>query len=123
MMFSPAGTVLPHIKSGKLRALAVSGHKRLDALPNIPTFAETGVKNLDFSLWFGLNTTAGTPKPVIDYLNKQVAEVLKLPDVKEKLVPHMIFPVSTTSEEFGAFIKQDVARWHRVVKDAGIGLN
>ncbi|HET7849576.1 MAG TPA: tripartite tricarboxylate transporter substrate binding protein [Pseudolabrys sp.] len=122
MMFSPAGTVLPHIKAGKLRALAVSGHKRLAALPDVPTFAETGVKNLDFSLWFGLNTTAGTPAPIIGYLNKQVATVLRLPDVEAKLVPHMIFPVSTTSEDFGAFIRQDIARWHRVVKDAGIGL-
>ena len=122
-MFSPAGTVLPHIKAGKLRALAVSGHQRLSDLPDVPTFDEAGVKHLDFSLWFGLNTTAGTPKPVIDYLNKQVAAVLALPEVRAKLVPQMIFPVSTTSENFGAFVREDIERWKRVVKDAGLRPN
>lgn len=76
MMFSPAGTVLQQVKSGKLIALAVSGTQRLAELPNVPTFGESGIKSLDFSLWFGLNTTARTPQPVIDYLNKQVAAVL-----------------------------------------------
>jgi len=123
IMFSPAGTVLPHIKAGKLRALAVSGHQRLSDLPDVPTFDEAGVKHLDFSLWFGLNTTAGTPKPVIDYLNKQVAAVLALPDVRAKLVPQMIFPVSTTSENFGAFVSEDIERWKRVVRDAGLRPN
>jgi tripartite-type tricarboxylate transporter receptor subunit TctC len=120
MMFSPAGTVLKYVKAGKLRALAVSGHERLAALSNVPTFAESGIKNLDFSLWFGLNTTAGTPKPVIEYLNKQVASVLSSPEVEAKLVPQMIFPVSTSSDKFGAFIRQDIERWHRVVEAAGL---
>ena len=120
MMFSPAGTVLQHVKDGKLRALAVSGDHRLAELSNVPTFAQSGIKNLDFSLWFGLNTTAGTPPAVIDYLNKQVADVLGAPAVKAQLVPQMIFPVSTTSDSFGAFIREDVARWHRVVDAAGL---
>jgi tripartite-type tricarboxylate transporter receptor subunit TctC len=97
MMFSPAGTVLQQVKSGKLIALAVSGTQRLAELSNVPTFGESGIKSLDFSLWFGLNTTARTPQPVIDYLNKQVAAVLDDPDIKAKLVPQMIFPVSTSS--------------------------
>jgi tripartite-type tricarboxylate transporter receptor subunit TctC len=121
MMFSPAGTVLPHVKAGKLRALAVSGRQRVSELPDVPTFAEVGIKNLDFSLWFGLNTTAGTPPAVIEFLNKQVATVLAMPDVKAQLVPQMIFPVSTTAESFGAFIRQDLERWHRVVEAAGLG--
>ena len=120
MMFSPAGTVLQHVKEGKLRALAVSGHHRLAELANVPTFAESGIKNLDFSLWFGLNTTAGTPPAVIEYLNKQVASVLSAPAVKAQLVPQMIFPVSTTSDSFGAFIRDDIERWHRVVDAAGL---
>ncbi|HEX5509526.1 MAG TPA: tripartite tricarboxylate transporter substrate-binding protein, partial [Pseudolabrys sp.] len=123
IMFSPAGTVLPHLKAGKLRALAVSGRHRVAALPDVPTFDEAGVRHLDFSLWFGLNTTAGTPKRVVDYLNKQVSEVLALPEVKAKLMPQMIFPVSTTSEDFGAFIREDTERWKRVVKDAGLKPN
>jgi tripartite-type tricarboxylate transporter receptor subunit TctC len=121
MMFSPAGTVLPHVKAGKLRALAVSGRHRVSELPDVPTFAEAGIKNLDFSLWFGLNTTAGTPPAIIEYLNKQVATVLATPEVKAQLVPQMIFPVSTTSESFGAFIREDLERWRRVVQASGIG--
>jgi tripartite-type tricarboxylate transporter receptor subunit TctC len=121
MMFSPAGTVLPHVKAGKLRALAISGRHRVSDLPDVPTFAEAGIKNLDFSLWFGLNTTAGTPKGVVEYLNKEVATVLNSPEVKAQLVPQMIFPVSTTSANFGAFIREDLERWHRVVQEAGIG--
>ena len=120
MMFSPAGTVLQQVKSGKLIVLAVSGTQRLAELPNVPTFGESGIKSLDFSLWFGLNTTARTPQPVIDYLNKQVAAVLDDPDIKAKLVPQMIFPVSTSSESFGAFIREDLDRWRRVVAAAGL---
>ena len=84
-MFSPAGTVLSHLKSGALRALAVSGNHRVAGLPDVPTFNEAGIKGLDFSLWFGLNTTAGTPMPIIDQLNKQVGAVLALPDVRRNL--------------------------------------
>jgi tripartite-type tricarboxylate transporter receptor subunit TctC len=123
IMFSPAGTVVSHLKTGALRALAVSGNHRVAGLPDVPTFEEAGVKHLDFSLWFGLNTTAGTPKPVIDQLNKQVSAVLALPDVKAQLAPQMIFPVSTTSEGFGAFIREDILRWKRIVKDAGLQAN
>ena len=123
IMFSPASTVLSHLKTGALRALAVSGHHRVAGLPEIPTFNEAGVRHLDFSLWFGLNTTAGTPKPVIDQLNKEVSEVLALPDVKAQLSPQMIFPISTTSEDFDAFIREDILRWKRIVKDAGLQSN
>jgi tripartite-type tricarboxylate transporter receptor subunit TctC len=86
-MFSPAGTVLPHIKAGKLRALATSEQQRLTDLPDVPTFVEAGIKGLDFSLWFGLNAPAGTPESVIAYLNKEVGIVLNLPDIKAQLIP------------------------------------
>jgi tripartite-type tricarboxylate transporter receptor subunit TctC len=122
IMFSPAGTVLPHVKSGALRALAVSGKHRLPDL-DVPTFTEAGVKGLDFSLWFGLNAPAGTPAPVIAKLNKDVAAVLDMPDVKAKLLPQFIFPISNTPQEFGAFIQEDLARWKKVVDEAGLTLN
>jgi len=119
IMFSPAGTVLPHVKSGQLRALAVSGKHRLPDL-DVPTFAEAGVKGLDFSLWFGLNAPAATPPAVIAKLNKEVAAVLDLPEVKEKLLPQLIFPTSNSSEEFGKFIAEDLKRWQQVVDAAGL---
>jgi tripartite-type tricarboxylate transporter receptor subunit TctC len=122
IMFSPAGTVLPHVKSGKLRALAVSGKQRVPGL-DVPTFTEAGIKGLDFSLWFGLNAPAATPAPVIAKINKEVAAVLAEPDVKAKLVPQLIFPVSNTPEQFGAFINEDLARWKKVVDDAGLTAN
>jgi tripartite-type tricarboxylate transporter receptor subunit TctC len=120
LMFSPAGTVLPSIKADKLRALAVSGKQRLADLPNIPTFSEAGVKGLESSLWFGLNTTAGTPASVIAYLNREVGAVLNLPDVKAQLISQLILPVTSTSENFGTFIRQDTERWSRIVKAIGI---
>lgn len=120
LMFSPAGTVLPHVKAGKLLALGVSGKQRLAELPNVPTFTEAGIKGLDFSLWFGLNTTAGTPASVIAYLNKEVGAVLNFPDVKAQLVPQLILPVTSTSENFGAFIRDDTERWSNIVKAVGI---
>jgi len=120
LMFSPGGTVLPHIKSGTLRGLALSGRQRLAALPDVPTFAEAGVKGLDSTLWFGLNAPAGTPASVIAYLNKEVGAVLNLPDVKASLSTQMIFPAPGSSEAFGRFIREDTERWERVVKAAGI---
>jgi len=120
VMFSPGGTVLPHIKSGTLRGLALSGRQRLAALPDVPTFAEAGVKGLDSTLWFGLNAPAGTPASVIAYLNKEVGAVLNLPDVKASLSTQMIFPAPGPSEAFGRFIREDTERWERVVKAAGI---
>ena len=123
VMFSPAGTVVPHVKEGKLKALATSAKERLAALPDVPTFTEAGIKDLDFSLWVGLSAPAGTPAPIVAYLNKEVGAVLALPDVKAKLLPHLIYPTPSTSEAFGAFIRQDTDRWAQVVKDAGIKAN
>jgi len=120
LMFSPGGTVLPHIKSGALRGLALSGRQRLAALPDVPTFDEAGIKGLDSALWFGLNAPAGTPAPVVAYLNKEVGAVLGLPEVKATLTAQMIFPAPSTSEAFGRFIREDTERWQRVVKAAGI---
>ncbi|MGB6660207.1 MAG: tripartite tricarboxylate transporter substrate binding protein [Xanthobacteraceae bacterium] len=120
IMFSPAGTVIPQIKTAKLRGLAVSGHQHLPDLPDIPTFEECGVKGLDTGFWFGLNAPAGTPAPVIAYLNQEVGEVLGLPDVRALLVKQTLYPVSSTSADFGKFIRQDTEKWGRLIKDAGI---
>lgn len=123
VMFSPSGTVVPHIKAGKLRGLAVSGHHRLPDLPDVPTFEESGVKGFDTAFWFGLNAPAGTPESVISYLNKEIGAVLNLPDVKAQLIKQTMFPVSSTSKSFGDFIRKDLDKWGRLIKAAGIKTN
>jgi tripartite-type tricarboxylate transporter receptor subunit TctC len=120
LTFSPAGTVIPHIKSGKLRALAISGQQRAAALPDVPTFSEAGVQGLDFSLWFGLNAPAGTPASIIAYLNKELGVVLDFPEVKSQLAAQAAYPAWSTSDSFGLFVRRDTDRWARVVKAAGI---
>jgi tripartite-type tricarboxylate transporter receptor subunit TctC len=123
VMFSPAGTVVPHIKAGKLRALAVSGHQRMAALPDVPTFEQSGVKGFDTAFWFGLNAPAGTPASVIAYLNKEITAVLALPDVKAKLDTQTLETTPGSSEAFGKFIQDDTDKWGRLIKAAGIKTN
>jgi tripartite-type tricarboxylate transporter receptor subunit TctC len=120
MMFTPAGTVVPHIRSGKLRALAIIGRQRMAVVPDAPTFNELGIPGLEAAFWFGLNATGGTPAPILQRLNKDVVELLASPEVKAQLVKQTIFPVSSTSEQFGAFVRDDIAKWARVIKAAGI---
>jgi tripartite-type tricarboxylate transporter receptor subunit TctC len=120
VFFSPTSTVLEHIKAGSIRALAVLGTKRVDVLPDVPTFAEAGYKGFEDGFWFGLVAPKGTPQPVVERLNKEVVRILALPDVREKLLLQTIVPVSSTSAAFGDFVRHDVERWRRVVDAAGI---
>jgi tripartite-type tricarboxylate transporter receptor subunit TctC len=120
MMFSPAGTVMPHVKAGKLVALAIIGRERMAPLPDVATFNEAGIPGLESAFWFGLHAPRGTPEPIIERLNREVVRLLALPEVKSQLVTQTIFPVSSTSKRFDAFIRQDVEKWARVIKSAGV---
>jgi tripartite-type tricarboxylate transporter receptor subunit TctC len=120
MFFSPSSTVLEHVKSGSIRALAVMGQKRLAELPDVPTFAEAGYEGFEAAFWFGTQVPKGTPQPVVERLNKELARVLALPDIREKMLAQTIVPVTSSSSEFGAFVRRDVDKWARVVKAAGI---
>jgi tripartite-type tricarboxylate transporter receptor subunit TctC len=122
LLFSPASTVISHVKSGRLRALAVIGARRLPALPDVPTFAEAGVAGFESGLWFGLNAPAGTPRAVIERLNREAGRALALPDVKAILQGSSIEPIPGSSEAFAAFIREDEAKWARVVKTAGVSI-
>lgn len=122
LLFTPASTVVPHVNAGRLRALAAIGRQRLAALPEVPTFTETGIAGFESALWFGLNAPAGTPKAVIERLNREVGRVLALPEVKKILQGSSIEPMPGTAENFGAFIRTDLERWARVVKTAGISI-
>jgi tripartite-type tricarboxylate transporter receptor subunit TctC len=120
LMFSPAGTVMPHVKSGELKALAIIGRQRMAALPEVPTFNELNIPGLESAFWFGLHAPGATPAALIERLNKEVVRLLDLPEVRKQLVTQTIFPVSSTSEQFDAFIRQDVAKWARVIQAAGV---
>jgi len=119
VLFGPMNTVLAHIKSGRLSALGVATDKRLAYFPDLPTIAEAGVPGYYSDLWFGLVAPTGTPKEIIDRLNREVGKILAQADVKEKLSAQGIEPSTTTTEEFAALIKTDLARWARVIKDSG----
>jgi tripartite-type tricarboxylate transporter receptor subunit TctC len=119
VMFAPLTTALPHVKAGKLVALAVSSPRRSSAIPELPTLMESGFPDFEASIWFGLLAPAGTPKDIIAKLNGEVGKILQLPDVRETLGKQGAEPVGGTSEEYGALIKKDIAKWAKVVKESG----
>lgn len=116
-------TVLGQIKAGKLRALAVSSPKRVVDLPSVPTVAEAGYKGFDTSTWFGFLAPAATPAPVIATLNGEINRVLKLVDVQKKIESEGASVLGGTAERFAAFLKDDLVRWSRVVKESGAKLD
>jgi tripartite-type tricarboxylate transporter receptor subunit TctC len=120
LMFTPASTVIPNVQAGQIKAMAAIGQKRLAALPDVATFTELGIAGYEAAFWFGLNAPAATPKEIIERLNKEIVRVLALPDVREKLMAQSIEPVSSTSAGFGDFLRQDLEKWARVVKAAGV---
>ena len=120
MLFSTLLQSQGHIKSGKLRALAVSTAKRTPAAPDLPTMAEAGVPGYEVAPWYGLLLPAKTPKPVVDKLNKEVARIMHLPEVAQKLAADGSQAVGSTSEEFGTLIKSETAKWGKIVKQAGV---
>ncbi len=114
------GTPLPHVKSGRVRPLAVVGKSRMPQLPDVPTFAEAGYPSVDAYAWFGLLAPAGTPKDVVERLNAEVNKILKEPDAVEQLAKIGAVPVGGTPPEFDAFIRKDIERWRKVVKERNI---
>jgi tripartite-type tricarboxylate transporter receptor subunit TctC len=121
MYFGTASTVMPHVRSGKLRALGVLSDKRTIAAPDVPTFLEAGLPGVDQPSWQGLFAPAGTPAPIITTLSKEVVRVIKLPDTIKKLTAQEGFDViGSTPEEFADFIKQDVAKYEKIIKTANI---
>lgn len=120
MMFAGMSGALPHIQSGRLRALAVGGAKRSPALPAVPTVAEAGVAGFNYAAWTGFLVPAGTAKDIVARLHGEITRILALPDVRDKLTSLGFELVGSTPEEFGALIRNDIARVAKVVKDAGI---
>lgn len=111
------------IKGGKVRALAVANPTRLPQLPDVPTFAELGYKNVEASAQVGIVVPAATPKPIIDKLNQQLVETIKDPTIRQKLIDFGIEPVGDTPAEYAALLKDERVRWHKLIRDLNIKLD
>ena len=120
MMFGSLVGLMPHIKAGQLRALAVATPKRIAALPDLPTIAEAGVPGYEVTLWYGMVAPAGTPKVIITKLNAEITKIQKMPDVLEVLKKMGCETIEATPDQMGAYIKQDMVRWAKVIKEAGL---
>jgi len=120
MMFSPASAVMPHVKAGKLTALASAATKRPGIAPDLPTMAEAGVPDFDTSIWFGLMAPAGTPRPVIDTLARAVNEALKADDVLASYKSQGFDTLGGTPEDFARAIASDTQRWTIAARAAGL---
>ncbi|MBS0508010.1 MAG: tripartite tricarboxylate transporter substrate binding protein [Proteobacteria bacterium] len=119
IMFDNMPSAIQHVRSGKLRPIAVTTAKRSPELPDVPTIAEAGVPGYEAMSWFGLFAPAGTPKPVLDRLHAALVKVLNQADVKKKIAEQGGDVVAETPEQFAAFIKAETAKWGKVVKDSG----
>lgn len=118
-MFADVLAAAPQMKAGKLRGLAVSSPRRFALVPGLPTVAESGVPGFSAVGWTGLLAPAGTPQPIVSKLNSEVVRVLPLPEVKDKLAGDGSEFGKNTPEEFSVFIKQEIAKWAKVVKASG----
>ena len=119
MCTSPLPT-LPHIKSGKLKALAMTGRTRSRALPEVPTVAESGLTGFQSSLWYALMAPAGTPTAVMQRLNHETTRIVRLPAVSEQLLAQGADPIGNSPQELAAFLRADIERWKKLVREAKI---
>jgi tripartite-type tricarboxylate transporter receptor subunit TctC len=120
VMFSPAPSVLPHIQSGALTALATTGAKRTELAPDLPTLQELGFKDFESSVWFGFLLPPGTPAPVVEKLRSATAAALDLPEVKKQFHVQGIDAVRSGPDEFAAYIRSETSKWAEVIRTAGI---
>lgn len=119
MMVSTFASALPHVKSGRMRALGVTTAKRSPATPDVPTLIEGGVAGYDYSTWYGLLAPAGTAKPIIDKLYAANRKVLARDDIRQKLESQGVDPITNTPAEFAAYLKSETEKWGKVVKATG----
>ena len=120
VMFASMPSAVPYVRNGRVRSLAVTGAKRAEVMPEIPTIAESGLPGYELTTWYGIMFPAGTPKEIVTRMNNEINRAISLPDVRERLAAVGAEPLGGTPEAYGAVIKSDVARFTKLVKDAGI---
>jgi tripartite-type tricarboxylate transporter receptor subunit TctC len=120
LVFIGIPAALPHIKAGKLRALALVAPQRSPALAEVPTVAEAGLKDFEVTTWYGVLAPAGTPRPIVSRLNAELVKIMHAPDVKERLAAMATDPLTSTPEEFAAYLKREIAKWGDVVRKANL---
>lgn len=119
-MFNSPSAVGEFIKAGRLRTLAITSEKRLPQWPDVPTFVETGYKDMVTGSWYGIWVPAKTPQAIVTRLNTEIVRIINLPDVRQRIIDMGGEPVANSSAEFDAFQKAEMARWAKIVKQAGI---
>jgi len=120
MMFGSMTSTLPFVKSGRLRAIAVTGAKRSLAAPEVPTVAEAAFPGFEAVTWYGLFVPAGTPAAIVSKLNAEVVKILRAPDFRDWLVAQGADPVGSTPDELAAFVKTELVKYAKIVKDSGM---
>jgi tripartite-type tricarboxylate transporter receptor subunit TctC len=123
MFFATVLSTIPHVKSGKLRALGVSGTERIPALPDLPTIAESGVQGYDVTSWTGWVAPAGTPAAIIQKLNAELGRAVRSPEVARRIMEDGSTPFASTPEQFRQLIADEAPRWRKVVRDAEMRMN
>ena len=119
IMFLPAINAGPLLKTGRLRALAVTSRERLPAMPELPTISESGLKGYESSQWYGVLAPAGTPADILSLLNAHIAKIMRAADLKQRLTGEGLVTVGSTREQFAAHISAETAKWAKVIKQSG----
>jgi len=119
LMFDSMPSAMPHVKSGRIRAVAVTSARRSPTMPELPTVAESGVPGFDISTWYGVWAPAGTPKDIVNRLSAEIARALRLPEIRERLAGLGAEPVGNTPEEFAAYCQSELAKWSKIVRESG----
>lgn len=120
LLFTPASTVMPHVKAGTLKAFGLIGRQRLAALPDVPSFAEAGIADFESALWFGLNAPAGTPADIVERLGKDLTTVLARPDLRAQLSAQSFNTLPAGVAPFADLLSKETGKWSRIVKAANI---
>jgi tripartite-type tricarboxylate transporter receptor subunit TctC len=122
-MFDNVPNALPHVKAGKLRALAVTTAQRTALLPELPTFAEAGVAGYETEVWFGVVAPAGTPKEIVTKLNGEINRILAVPEVKRRFADQGVRVIGGSPERFAAHLRAQTQTWAKVVQDADLRMD